>query len=161
MKLWVLLSAYGLCLSAAERPDTSPILESRAIAIQWANYYASAYGVPYELVAAIIDVESGWQPNVVSAKGAAGLMQLMPATAYQFGVRNRFRIEENLQGGVAYLASLMRRFGGDLRLVAAAYYAGEKRIAKQGLECADPAVYRYVVAVEREYQLHRKGVNKP
>jgi soluble lytic murein transglycosylase-like protein len=161
MKLWVLLSAYGLCLSAAESPDTSPILESRAIAIQWANYYASAYGVPYELVAAIIDVESGWQPNVVSAKGAAGLMQLMPATAYQFGVRNRFRIEENLQGGVAYLASLMRRFGGDLRLVAAAYYAGEKRIAKLGLECSDPAVYRYVVAVEREYQLHKKGVGKP
>jgi Transglycosylase SLT domain len=117
--------------------------------------------VPYELVAAIIDVESGWQPNVVSAKGAVGLMQLMPATAYQFGVHNRFRIEENLQGGVAYLARLMRRFGGDLRLVAAAYYAGEKRIATLGLECGDPDVYRYVAAVEREYQLHRKGIGKP
>ncbi len=161
MKRWVLLAAFGACLSAAECPDISPTLESRAAAIQWANYYASAYGVPYEFVAAIVDVESGWQPNVVSSKGAAGLMQLMPATAYQFGVHNRFRIDENLQGGVAYLASLLRRFGGDLRLVAAAYYAGEKRIAKLGLECADPAVYRYVVAVERCYEVHRKGVVKP
>ena len=113
--------------------------------------YASQYGVPFEFVAAIIDVESGWQPYVVSDRGAAGLMQLMPATAYRFGVRNRFRIEENVQGGVAYLAFLMQEFR-DLRLVAAAYYAGERRIAKVGLKCADPGVYRYVSAVQRAYR---------
>ena len=87
-------------------------------------------------------------------------MQLMPATAYQFGVTNRFHIEENLQGGVAYLASLMQRFAGDLRLVAAAYYAGEKRIARLGLECADPDIYRYVAAVQRSYQQQLEGVTK-
>jgi len=113
--------------------------------------YASQYGVPFEFVAAIIDVESGWQPYVVSDRGAAGLMQLMPATAYRFGVRNRFRIEENIQGGVANLAFLMQEFR-DLRLVAAAYYAGERRIAKVGLKCADPGVYRYVSAVQRAYR---------
>jgi hypothetical protein len=53
MKRWVLLAAVGGCLSAAESPSST--LESRVAAIQWANYYASAYGVPYELVAAIID----------------------------------------------------------------------------------------------------------
>jgi len=53
----------------------------------------------------------------------------MPPTAFTFGVTNRFRIEENIRGGVAYLAYLMRRFEGELRLVAAAYYAGEKRIS--------------------------------
>ena len=84
-------------------------------------------------------------------KGAAGLMQLMPATAYRFGVGNRFRIQENIRGGVAYLAFLMREFS-DLRLVAAAYYAGERRIAKVGLKCTDPDVTRYVSAVQRAYR---------
>jgi soluble lytic murein transglycosylase-like protein len=116
-----------------------------------AEWYATQYGVPFEFVAAIIDVESGWQPYAVSDKGAAGLMQLMPATAYKFGVRNRFRIEENIHGGVAYLAFLMQEFR-DLRLVAAAYYAGESRIARVGLKCADPDVTRYVSAVQRAYR---------
>jgi soluble lytic murein transglycosylase-like protein len=123
-----------------------------------AEWYATRYSVPFEFVATIIDVESGWQPYVVSDKGAAGLMQLMPATAYRFGVQNRFRIEENVQGGVAYLAFLMQKFR-DLRLVAAAYYAGEGRIAKVGLKCAEPDVTRYVSAVQRAYRNridHRK-----
>ena len=119
--------------------------------MQWAKYYATRYSVPFEFVAAIIDVESAWQPYLVSDKGAAGLMQLMPATAYRFGVRNRFRIEENIQGGVAYLAFLMQEFR-DLRLVAAAYYAGESLIARVGLKCADPDVTRYVSAVQRAYR---------
>jgi soluble lytic murein transglycosylase-like protein len=129
--------------------------------MQWAKYYATRYSVPFEFVAAIIDVESAWQPYVVSAKGAAGLMQLMPAAAYRFGVRNRFRIEENIQGGVAYLAFLIQEFG-DLRLVTAAYYAGERRIAKVGLKCADPDVTRYVSAVQRAYRIRidRKGETK-
>jgi soluble lytic murein transglycosylase-like protein len=118
--------------------------------MQWANHYAVQYRVPFEFVAAIIDVESDWQPYVVSSKGAAGLMQLMPATAYRFGVRNRFRIEENLNGGVAYIAFLIERFR-DLRLVAAAYYTGERRIDKVGLKCADPDVFRYVSVVQRAF----------
>jgi len=119
--------------------------------MRWANYYAMRYRVPLEFVAAIIDVESAWQPYAVSDKGAVGLMQLMPAAAYRFGVRNRFRIEENIQGGVAYLAFLIQEFR-DLRLVAAAYYAGESRIARVGLKCADPDVTRYVSAVQRAYR---------
>jgi hypothetical protein len=67
-------------------------------------------------------------------------------------VANRFRIEENIRGGVAYLAYLTRRFEGELRLVAAAYYAGEKRIRKQGLGCADADIYRYVCEVQRFYR---------
>jgi len=117
----------------------------------WADYYAQAYGVPLEFVQAVIDVESAWHPYAISAKGAAGLMQLMPPTAFTFGVTNRFRVEENVRGGVAYLAYLMRRFEGELRLVAAAYYAGEKRIRKQGLRCANADIYRYVREVQRSY----------
>jgi len=117
----------------------------------WADYYARAYGVPPEFVQAVIDVESAWHPYVVSSKGAAGIMQLTAPTAFTFGVTNRFRIEENIRGGVAYLAYLIRRFGGELRLVAAAYYAGEKRIGKLGLRCADADIYRYVYEVQRFY----------
>jgi soluble lytic murein transglycosylase-like protein len=146
--LWTVFFA-GQTLAASERPSV------RAVAVKWADYYARAYGVPPSFVAAIIDVESAWRPHAVSAKGAAGVMQLMPATAYQFGVENRFHVEENVRGGVAYLAHLMRQFTGDLRLVAAAYYAGEKRIRKLGLNCADPAIYRYVMAVQRSYRIRQ------
>jgi len=70
-------------------------------------------------------------------------------------VTNRFRIDENIRGGVAYLAHLMRLFNGELRLVAAAYYAGEARIRKLGLDCADPDICRYVATVERFYRKRR------
>ena len=90
------------------------------------------YHVPVELVAAIIDEESGWNPYAVSNKGAAGIMQLMPATAVRFGVRNRFLVQENIRGGVAYLAWLKQKFNGDLRLITAAYYVGEYAISSQG-----------------------------
>jgi hypothetical protein len=75
----------------------------RDLSARWAEYYAGVYRVPIELVAAIIDEESGWNPYAVSSKGAAGIMQLMPGTAVRFGVRNRFRIDQNIHGGVAYL----------------------------------------------------------
>ena len=89
--------------------------------------------VPNELVHSIIEVESAWNPRAVSTKGAVGLMQLMPATAVTFGVTNRFDIEQNIRGGVAYLARLLKLFDGDLRLVAAAYLTGENRILPVGL----------------------------
>jgi soluble lytic murein transglycosylase-like protein len=123
--------------------------------IEWVNYYSRQYAVPAELVAAVIDVESAWRPDLVSPSGAAGLMQLMPATAFRFGVTNQFQIDENIRGGVAYLAYLTQQFGGDLRLVAAAYYAGEQRIRKLGLACAAPEIYRYVLAVQRSYTARR------
>src|SRR6266568_637090 len=102
------------------------------IAAGWAAYYAAVYRVPVELVEAVIDVESGWNPYAVSPKGAVGLMQLMPKTAFRFGVRNRFWVEDNIRGGVAYLAWLMTLFKGDLRLVMAAYVAGQDRILAHG-----------------------------
>ncbi|MHB8656186.1 MAG: lytic transglycosylase domain-containing protein [Terriglobia bacterium] len=120
-----------------------------------AEQYARAYQVPVELVLAVIEVESNWQPDAVSSKGAAGLMQLMPATAFRFGVRNRFQIEENIRAGVKYLAWLIRFFRGDLRLVTAAYLAGESSIRSRGLEYSSPAVYMYVSRVARLYRAKR------
>ena len=125
------------------------------IAAGWAAYYAAVYRVPVELVDAIIDVESGWNPYAVSDKGAVGLMQLMPETAYRLGVRNRFMIEENIRGGVAYLAWLMRLFHGDLRLVVAGYYAGERRIMLRKLRCSSSGTYEYVRRVAIHYRARR------
>ena len=141
-----------LVLLTAGRAVQAQPVQMQSYEIEWARYYAREYGVPSELVIAIIEVESRWQPYAVSEKGAAGLMQLLPATAWRFGVTNRFIVPENVRGGVAFLAYLMRRFGADLRLVAAAYSAGEKRIQAVGLDCADPATYRYVVAVQQAYR---------
>jgi soluble lytic murein transglycosylase-like protein len=97
-----------------------------------ASYYAQEYGVSPALVRAIIQIESAWQPGVVSSKGAMGLMQLMPATAQHFGVTHPFYIHENVRGGVAYLAELQELFHGDLRLVVAAYAAGESQSSRVG-----------------------------
>jgi len=124
----------------------------RAYSVHCAEYYARVYGVPVELVDAVIEVESDWQPYAVSPKGAVGLMQLMPATAVRLGVWNRFRIEENVRAGVEYLALLMRLFGGNLRLVAAAYYTGERPILAHGLEYSSRDVYSYVSRVARVYR---------
>jgi soluble lytic murein transglycosylase-like protein len=140
-------TASGLQGDCTATP-AAPLLD---VEMCWADYYARAYGVPLEFVQAVIDVESAWRPYVISSKGATGLMQLTPPTAFTFGVTNRFQIEENIRGGVACLAYLIRRFDGELRLVAAAYYAGEKRIKKQGLTCADADIYRYVSEVQRFY----------
>ena len=142
--LLVLLAA-GCALGAELAP-------MEKVEIEWAKYYAREYDVPSEMVIATIDVESRWQSYAVSEKGAAGLMQLLPATAWRFGVTNRFVVQENIRGGVAYLAYLMHQFGSDRRLVSAAYYAGERRIHTVGLDCADPAVYRYVLAVQHAYR---------
>jgi soluble lytic murein transglycosylase-like protein len=107
-------------------------------------------------VAAIIDEESGWNPYAVSNKGAVGLMQLMPRTAARFGVRNRFRLDENIRGGVAYLAWLTNVFEGDLRLVTAAYYVGENPILERRLEYSSADVQGYVNRVARRYRARRR-----
>ena len=117
------------------------------------------YSVPLELVEAIIEAESGWRPEAMSSKGAVGLMQLMPATAQRFKVRNRCNIEQNIRGGVSYIAWLYKLFKGALRLVTAAYVAGEKRIIERGLAYSNPQVFSYVSQVARLYrqkrQIHR------
>jgi hypothetical protein len=125
------------------------------LSASWVAYYAAVYHVPVELVEAIIEVESGWEPYAVSPKGAAGLMQLMPETAYKFRVRNRFRVEENIRGGVAYLAWLIGLFHGDLRLAVASYYAGERRIMPRKLAYSSPEVYEYVQRVAGRYRAKR------
>lgn len=89
---------------------------------------AQKYNLNPDLVKAIIKVESNYNPNAISPKGAQGLMQLMPGTAKRFGVNNPFDPQENIVGGVKYLRFLYDLFQGDLELVLAGYNAGEQRV---------------------------------
>lgn len=83
-----------------------------------------------KLVHSVIQVESNYDPNAVSAKGAQGLMQLIPATARRFGVANVFDPADNIQGGARYLKYLLGLYKGDEALALAAYNAGEGAVAR-------------------------------
>jgi membrane-bound lytic murein transglycosylase MltF len=120
----------------------------------YADAYADHYGVPRALVHAIIEQESSWNPSAISNKGAAGLMQLMPDTARLYGVRNRYVASQNISGGVEYLADLLRRFHGEMRLVVAAYYCGCRSLDMLGLSYRNPEVVAYVEAVRQRYESH-------
>ena len=127
---------------------------------QEAEYYVAAYAqhyrVPVEFVRALVEQESAWQRCAISSKGAAGLMQLMPDTARKLGVQDRCDLRQNISGGVRHLAYLMARFHGDLRLVAAAYYAGERGIEAKGLRYSNPDVVTYVTRLRERFEQQKQ-----
>jgi soluble lytic murein transglycosylase-like protein len=90
------------------------------------------YGVDTDLVKAVIQNESAYDPDAVSSAGAQGLMQLMPATAANLGVENPMDPAENIEGGVKLLRELLNQFGGNLTNVVAAYNAGAGAVQQYG-----------------------------
>jgi len=98
---------------------------NRQIVAAWVRQIAPAYAIDPELVMAVIQAESAYNPGALSPKNAQGLMQLIPATAQRFGVKDPWNPLENIKGGVAYLSWLLRHFAGDVERVVAAYNAGE------------------------------------
>ncbi|MGB6429902.1 MAG: lytic transglycosylase domain-containing protein [Candidatus Acidiferrales bacterium] len=99
---------------------------------QMVNEVATRHNVDPQLVRAVIGAESNWDPHAVSRTGAQGLMQLVPSTASQLGVRNAFDPRQNVEGGVSYLKSLLVRYGGDLDKALAAYNAGPGAVDRAG-----------------------------
>lgn len=102
-------------------------------------------------VEAVIRVESDWNPSAVSPQGAEGIMQLLPATAERFGLRDAFDPVQNVRAGVTYLGDLVKRFGGNLRDALAAYYAGEDAVERAGGVPASPQIAGYVRQVLNAY----------
>ncbi|MBZ5494696.1 MAG: lytic transglycosylase domain-containing protein [Acidobacteriia bacterium] len=129
---------------------------SRQEAEYYVAAYAKHYGVPVEFVRALVEQESGWHRCAISRKGAAGLMQLMPDTAKKLNVQDRCDAKQNVSGGGRHLARLMAKFHGDLRLVAAAYYAGERVIEVRGLQYANPDVVAYVASIRQRVERHKQ-----
>ena len=117
---------------------------------------AKQYEMSPELVDSVIQVESNYNPYAVSPKGAQGLMQLMPATARRFGVKNTFDPKDNIEGGVRYLKFLKETFQ-DERLAIAAYNAGEGAVQKYGNVPPYQETMSYVAKVGRKYGQARRA----
>jgi len=113
---------------------------------------ANRLQVDPQLVHAIIQVESEYDPKAVSPKGAMGLMQLIPETAQRFGVGDPFNPKENIEGGVSYLRYLLDLFGGDLPRSLAAYNAGEGAVERSGGIPSYAETRDYVQKVTNLYQ---------
>ena len=94
--------------------------------------HAASHGIRADLVRAVVQAESAFNPTARSIKGAMGLMQLMPATAIAYGVTNAYDPVQNIRAGVAYLRSLLERYSQNEELALAAYNAGPTAVAKYG-----------------------------
>src|SRR4030042_5583260 len=93
---------------------------------------AAEHGLDADFVHAVIKAESAYNRYAVSEAGAQGLMQLMPATAAAYGVKDVFDPEENIRGGVKFLKVLLRLYDGNLKKTLAAYNAGQEAVKKYG-----------------------------
>ncbi|MEO8680498.1 MAG: lytic transglycosylase domain-containing protein [Vicinamibacterales bacterium] len=140
----VVAEAVAAVERPAELPFTGPsdeVLAKRPFA-GLISSVAQSQGVPARLVHALIEVESNYQPRARSPKGARGLMQLMPATARQYGVKNSYDPKANLEAGVRHLKDLLSRL--ELPTALAAYNAGEGTVSRYGGLPPFPETQSYV-----------------
>jgi Transglycosylase SLT domain len=119
---------------------------------------AQQYGLEPALVQAVIKCESGFNPWAQSPRGAQGLMQLMPATQAWLGVTNAFDPHHNVAAGVRYLSLLKHTFGGDVRLMLAAYNAGPQAVVEAGYAVPPFAeTQQYVRCVLQAWQQYNQA----
>jgi len=122
-------------LGPVAKPADEPLVEAALSPSKFRSHILSAAKetrVDAALIHAVITVESGYNPSARSSAGAVGLMQLMPDTARRYGVKNRLDPVQSIHGGARYLRDLKAMFDDDLRLVLAAYNAGEHAVIRYG-----------------------------
>ncbi len=125
--------SYAVAPTNGTIRTTRPMVASRAVRFaDLIEEHASRQALSPDLVRAVIQAESGFNPRARSPKGAMGLMQLMPETAAEYGVLNPYDPNENIRAGAAYLASLLHRYDDDESLALAAYNAGPGAVEKYG-----------------------------
>ncbi len=124
---------------------------SRAEINDLISKYSDKNGLDEDFVKAVINQESGFNPNATSHCGAMGLMQLMPSTAQGLGVTNAYDAEQNIEGGTKYLKGLMDRFNNDKSLALAAYNAGPNAVKKYGGIPPYTETQNYVKSVLSKY----------
>jgi len=113
---------------------------------------AEKHRIDQELVHVVIRAESNYDAFAISSAGAMGLMQLMPATARQYGVNNVFDPAQNIEGGVRYLKDLVRLYNGQTRLVLAAYNAGQEAVRKYKGIPPYPETKSYIAGIMKSYK---------
>lgn len=154
-KAQVLFSYIETCFACGARPgvDFNNVGLNLTAYAEEVMAAAALHGVDAALVRAVMHAESAFNPNAVSRAGAQGLMQLIPATASRFGVSDPFTPAQNIDGGVTYLAWLIKRFDGDLTKATAGYNAGEGAVDRFGGVPPYDETQRYV---ERVRILHQR-----
>ncbi len=139
--------------SSADRssPKVFTKADPRTTYISLINEWAPQYNLDANLVEAVVAVESNYDRFAVSKKGAQGLMQLIPATAKRFGVRDAFDPADNIRGGIRYLNFLMSYFQRNLEHVLAAYNAGERAVVRYHGVPPYPETQKYIRKVTSLY----------
>ncbi|MHC8300535.1 lytic transglycosylase domain-containing protein [Pseudomonas sp. ZS1P83] len=133
--------------------DQQPQMIARQPYAELVSAAATANQLPAALLHAVIQAESAYDSGARSPKGAGGLMQLMPATARELGVKDVYDPKANIQGGARYLKRLMTLFDNDISLAVAAYNAGAQAVLSRGGVIPPFAeTQRYVPSVLRQYR---------
>lgn len=131
--------------------EIGPVDVQRQRIEDWVHQLAPDYELDPALVLAVINAESGFNVRALSPRNAMGLMQLIPATAERFKVKDAFDPLQNLHGGMAYLRWLLAFFEGDVSLALAGYNAGERAVERFGGIPPYAETRRYVTAIMRRY----------
>jgi len=142
----LLFLAVASCLFSASAADLRRIYDPVV------KKLAGKHRIDPALVHVIIRAESNYDVFAISDKGAMGLMQLMPATARQYGVNNVFDAAQNIEGGVLYLKDLVRLYDGQTRLVLAAYNAGQEAVKKYKGIPPYPETKSYIAGIMQTYK---------